>query len=309
MTDQVIAQQIHGHQIDILVDLKGYTAQGRLGIFAWRPVPVQVSYLGYPGTLGVEYVDYILGDEVVTPFEHAPYYSEKIVQLPHSYQVNDRWRAVAQHTPSRADVGLPETGFVFCCFNNNYKITPAVFDVWMRLLRQCDGSVLWLLQDNEGAAANLRKEAAQRGVDASRLVFAHRKPLPEHLARQRLADLFLDTLPCNAHTTCSDALWVGLPVLTCAGATFAGRVAASLLRAVDMPELICTDLAAYEAKALHLASHPEALRLLRSQLEQNRLAHALFDTDRFRQGLESAFRTMHARQRSGLAPEAFRVSA
>ena len=309
MTDQVIAQQMHTNQIDILVDLKGYTTEGRLGIFAWRPAPVQVSYLGYPGTLGVEYVDYVLGDEVVTPFEHAPFYSEKIVQLPGSYQVNDRLRAVAPHTPSRADVGLPGTGFVFCCFNNNYKITPEIFDIWMRLLSLIDGSVLWLLQDNEEAAANLRKEALQRGVDASRLVFAPRLPLPEHLARQRLADLFLDTLPYNAHTTCSDALWVGLPVLTCSGKTFAGRVATSLLLAVDMPELICTDLAAYEARALHLARQPEELRLLRSQLEQGRLAHALFDTERFRQGLESAFRTMYERQRSGLAPEAFRVSA
>ena len=308
LTDQQIAQQIRSYEIDILVDLKGYTQDCRLGILAWRPAPVQVSYLGYPGTLGVEYVDYILGDAVVTPFEHAAYYTEKIVQLPGSYQVNDRQRAVAPETPSRAAAGLPAEGFVFCCFNNNYKITPGVFDIWMRLLARVEGSVLWLLQDNDEAAANLRKEAAARGLDPTRLVFAARMGLPEHLARQRLADLFLDTLPYNAHTTCSDALWVGLPVLTCLGHSFAGRVAASLLQAADMPELICEDLAAYEARALHLATHPEELRGLRTRLEQGRLGCALFDTDRFRRGLEQAFQVMHARQRDGLAPQSFAVA-
>ena len=309
LTDRQIAQQIRSYEVDVVVDLKGYTQDCRLGILALRPAPVQVSYLGYPGTLGVEYVDYILGDAVVTPFEHAAYYTEKIVQLPGSYQVNDRQRAVAPETPSRAAAGLPAEGFVFCCFNNNYKITPGVFDIWMRLLAQVEGSVLWLLQDNDEAAANLRKEAAARGIDPTRLVFAARLGLPEHLARQRLADLFLDTLPYNAHTTCSDALWVGLPVLTCLGHSFAGRVAASLLRAADMPELICEDLAAYEARALHLATHPGELRGLRSRLEQGRLGCALFDTDRFRRGLEQAFRVMHERCRSGLAPEAFQVPA
>jgi len=309
LTDQQMAEQLRACEIDILVDLKGYTADGRPGVLALRPAPVQVSYLGYPGTLGVEYVDYILGDAVVTPFEHAAYYTEKIVQLPGSYQVNDRQRAVAPETPSRAAAGLPAEGFVFCCFNNNYKITPGVFDIWMRLLARVEGSVLWLLQDNDEAAANLRKEAAARGLDPTRLVFAARMGLPEHLARQRLADLFLDTLPYNAHTTCSDALWVGLPVLTCLGHSFAGRVAASLLRAADMPELICEDLAAYEARALQLATHPEELRGLRTRLEQGRLGCALFDTDRFRRGLEQAFQVMHARQRDGMAPEAFRVPA
>ena len=308
LTDLQIAQQIRSYEIDILVDLKGYTQDCRLGILACRPAPVQVSYLGYPGTLGVEYVDYIVGDTVVTPFEHAAYYTEKIVQLPGSYQVNDRQRAVAPETPSRAAAGLPAEGFVFCCFNNNYKITPGMFDIWMRLLAQVEGSVLWLLQDNDEAAANLRKEAAARGIDPTRLVFAARMGLPEHLARQRLADLFLDTLPYNAHTTCSDALWVGLPVLTCLGHSFAGRVAASLLRAADMPELICEDLAAYEARALQLATHPEELRGLRTRLEQGRLGCALFDTDRFRRGLEQAFQVMHARQRDGMAPQGFAVA-
>ena len=222
MSDREVAQWLRTQEIDIAVDLKGYTYDARLGILAQRPAPVQVTYLGFPGTLGATYIDYLVADEVVVPLEARAHYAEQVVYLPDSYQVNDGKRTIAARTPTRAELGLPERGFVFCSFNNNYKITPEVFDVWMRLLRQVEGSVLWLLEGNATAPANLRREAQARGVAGERLVFAPRLPLAEHLARQRLADLFLDTLPCNAHTTASDALWAGLPVLTCLGGDLCG---------------------------------------------------------------------------------------
>jgi predicted O-linked N-acetylglucosamine transferase (SPINDLY family) len=252
-------------------------------------------------------MDYIIGDAEVIPEGHEAYYSEQVVRLPDSYQVNDTKRLIADRTPTRAEAGLPASGFVFCCFNNNYKITPEVFDVWMRLLKAVPGSVLWLLEDNAAASRNLRREAGARGVDAERLVFAGRVLPPAHLARQRLADLFLDTLPCNAHTTASDALWAGLPLLTCRGNAFAGRVAGSLLRAVGLPELITDDLGTYEALALRLATTPGELSALKARLSQNRLTHPLFDIDRFRRHIESAFETMAVRQRQGLPPAAFDV--
>jgi len=308
MSDAQIAMLVAELQVDIVVDLKGYTRDSRPGIFQYRPAPIVVNYLGYPGTMGAACYDYIIGDPVVTPLEHADFYSEKIVQLPHSYQVNDRQRVIAPHTPSRQQQGLPDEGFVFACFNNNYKITPEVFDVWMRLLAQVDGSVLWLLADNEDAVANLRREALARGIASSRLVFAPRAPLPEHLARHRLADLFLDTLPCNAHTTASDALWAGLPVLTCLGATFAGRVAASLLTAVGLPELVTPDLAAYEALALQLATDAGRLAMLRQKLQAQRDSAPLFDTPRFTAHLEKAYLQMVERYRQGLAPQALVIN-
>ena len=309
LSDREVAQRIADAGIDILVDLKGFTEHARFGIFMHRPAPIQVSYLGFPGTTGADCMDYVIGDATVTPFEHQPWYSERIVQMPHSYQVNDRKRRVADQVPTRAESGLPLTGFVFCCFNNNYKITPAVFDIWMRLLHQVPGSVLWLLKDNELAGTNLLREAAQRGVAPERLVFAKRLPLAEHLARHRLADLFLDTLPCNAHTTASDALWVGLPVLTCLGETFASRVGASLLRAVGLPEMVVDNLADYEARALALAKDPEALAQLRARLLAQRDTAPLFDTDRFRRDLESAYQTMWQRHQQGLPPAPFAVPA
>ena len=308
MSDAQIAMLVAELQVDIVVDLKGYTRDSRPGIFQYRPAPIVVNYLGYPGTMGAACYDYIIGDPVVTPLEHADFYSEKIVQLPHSYQVNDRQRVIAPHTPSRQQQGLPDEGFVFACFNNNYKITPEVFDVWMRLLAQVDGSVLWLLADNEDAVANLRREALARGIASSRLVFAPRAPLPEHLARHRLADLFLDTLPCNAHTTASDALWAGLPVLTCLGATFAGRVAASLLTAVGLPELVTPDLAAYEALALQLATDAGRLAMLRQKLLAQRDSAPLFDTPLFTAHLEKAYLQMVERYRQGLAPQAMVIT-
>ncbi|MGH8119718.1 MAG: tetratricopeptide repeat protein, partial [Gammaproteobacteria bacterium] len=248
--DQAVAELLLKKNVHIAVDLKGYTTDCRPEIFAWRPAPVQVNYLGYPGTMGAEFIDYIVVDPFVVPLEQQPFYTEKLVQLPDCYQVNDRKRQIADVTPSRMDCGLPAEGFVYCCFNYSYKITPDIFTIWMRLLTEVPGSVLWLLKDNEQMEMKLRREAAARGVEPERLVFAPRRPLAEHLARQRLADLFLDTLPVNAHTTASDALWAGLPVLTCAGKSFAARVAGSLLQAVGLPELVTDKLEAYESLAL-----------------------------------------------------------
>jgi protein O-GlcNAc transferase len=306
-SDAAIAQGLRALEIDIAVDLKGFTLDSRPEIFAYRPAPIQVGYLGYPGSIGVDCLDYVLADETVAPFEHAPFYSEKIVQLPDSYQVNDRKRAIAERTPSRHEAGLPEQGFVFCCFNNNYKIRKPLFDIWMRLLGQVPGSVLWLIRDNDGAERNLRNEAAARGIDPSRLVFAGRAKLEEHLARHRLADLFLDTLPYNAHTTASDALWAELPVVTCQGEAFAGRVGGSLLRAVGLPELVTQNLADYEALALRLANDPAMLRGIRETLARNRLTQPLFDSDRFRRGIEAAYRRMWETWQRGEPAQAFRV--
>ena len=278
LSDAEIASRIRETEIDILIDLKGFTQDARTNVFASRPAPIQVNYLGYPGTMGASYIDYIIADQTVIPDEFRKFYSEKIVVLPNTYQVNDRKRVISDKAFNRSDVGLPSQGFVFCCFNNNYKIMPRVFDCWMRILKQVEGSVLWLLEDNASAASNLKKEAMARGVSSERLVFAKRIPLPEHLARHKLADLFLDTLPYNAHTTASDALWAGLPVLTCIGETFAGRVAASLLNAIRLPELITTTPEAYEQMAIDLATHPEKLAAIKHKLAENRLTTPLFDT-------------------------------
>ena len=307
--DAHVAALLRAHEIDILVDLKGYTADSRTGILALRPAPIQVNYLGFPGTMGADYIDYLIGDATVTPPEHDAFYAEKVVRLPGSYQVNDRQRAIAPGCPTRTACGLPEDSFVFCSFNNNFKITPAVFDVWMRLLQQVPGSVLWLLKANADAYANLQREAESRGVSPARLVFAARVPLAEHLARHRLADLFLDTLPCNAHTTTSDALWAGLPVLTCLGETFAGRVAASLLHAAGLPELVAVSLDDYEALALQLARDPHALAALRERLQAQRDSCSLFDTGRFCDHLESAYQTMYQNHQRGHMPRSFSVEA
>ena len=296
-------------EVDIAVDLKGYTTDQRPEIFAHRPVPVQVNYLGFPGSMGADFIDYVIGDAVVTPFEHAPFYNEKIVQLADCYQVNDSTRAIAETTPSRAEAGLPETGFIFCCFNDNYKFTAPIFDIWMRLLKAVPGSVLWLIMANPGTADYLRREAQAREVDPARLVFAPKMELAEHLARHRLADLFLDTLPYNAHTTTSDALWTGLPVLTCLGPSFAGRVAASLLKAVGLPELITENLADYEALALALVRDPERLKSLRERLEQKRLTAPLFDTGRFCRQIEAAYLHMWELTECGEPPEMFGVAS
>ena len=290
--DREVALLLRQWEIDIAVDLKGYTTEGRPGILAQRPAPVQVSYLGYPGTLGSDYIDYILADRCVIPEDEQAYYTEKVVYLPHCYQVNDSKRNIAAHTPSRAELNLPETGFVFCCFNNNYKINPPLFDVWMNVLKQVEGSVLWLLETNPIVSKNLCQEAESRGVAADRLHFAKPINLDQHLARIRRADLFLDTLPYNAHTTASDALWAGLPVLTCKGNTFAGRVAASLLQAIDLPELISHDWREYQSLAIKLATDPALLGGIRQKLAANRDTTPLFDTALFCRNLEAVYTGM-----------------
>ena len=294
---------IKAREIDILVNLNGYFGHGRQAVFSHRPSPIQVNYLGFPGTIGADYIDYLIADRLVIPEESRADYAEKIVYLPNSYQVNDRKRRISDRVYAREELGLPRAGFVFCCFNNVYKITPGTFDVWMRILGRVEDSVLWLMEDRPDAADNLREEARRRGVDAARLVFAQRLPLPEHLSRHRLADLFLDTLPYNAHTTASDALWAGLPLVTCAGATFPGRVGASLLNALELPELVTATVESYEATAVDLATHPRRLAELRQKLQQNRLTKPLFDTPRFSQHIETAYIAMYERYHADLPPD------
>jgi protein O-GlcNAc transferase len=254
-----VAQLSRSLNIDIAVDLKGFTHDSRTGIFSYRAAPVQVNYLGYPGTMGAKYIDYIVADKILIPLDAQSRYTEQVVYLPNSYQVNDRKRVISDKKFTRQELGLPEHGFVFCCFNNNYKILPEIFASWMRILNYVDGSVLWLFQDNSWVAENLKKEAKKQGITPNRLVFAERLPLSEHLARHRQADLFLDTFPYNAHTTASDALWAGLPVLTLMGESFASRVAASLLNAIGLPELITSSQEEYEALAIELALNPKKL--------------------------------------------------
>ena len=301
------AELIRAEGVDILVDLKGYTHHARPAISAYRPAPVQVSYLGYPATMGADFIDYIIVDPFVVPSSQQPFFSERLVHLPRSYQVNDRRREVADARTSRRDVGLPAEGLVLCSFNNSYKISPVFFDVWMRLLRAVPGSVLWLLEANPQVAGNLRSEAEKRGVDSGRLIFAPLAPPAEHLGRHRHADLFLDTLPCNAHTTASDALWAGLPVVTCCGDTFAGRVAGSLLMAIDMPELVTTSLEEYEQAALALARSPQRLIALRRKLQNNREASALFDLPKLTGNIEAAYARMWQTWLAGQTPAAFSI--
>ena len=291
MSDFEVAKLLRAREIDIAVDLNGHTMDARPGIFAHKPAPVQVNYLVYPGTTGASYMDVILADRIVLPLDQQPHHSEKIVHLPDCYQANDATRIVGP-VPSRAEAGLPQSGFVFCCFNNNWKITAPVFDIWMRLLKQVDGSLLWLL-DGPGAP-NLRAQAAKRGIDPARLVFAPKARPEAHLARHQLADLFLDTLPYNAHTTASDALWTGVPLVTCIGEVFQSRVAASLLKAVDLLELVTTTPQAYEALALELAQNPALLAATQGKLARNRLTTSLYDSDRFRKNIEAAYAAMLA---------------
>jgi predicted O-linked N-acetylglucosamine transferase (SPINDLY family) len=269
--------------------------------------PVQVNFLGYPGTMGVSWIDYIIADRTIIPEDNFPFFSEKVVWLPHSYQANDNKRQISERKPTRAECGLPEAAFVFCCFNNTYKITPETFDVWMRLLAAKPGSVLWLIGTHPTAEANLRREAEQRGIPSSRLVFAPKMRLADHLTRSAQADLFLDTMPYNAHTTGSDALWAGVPLLTCLGSTFAARVGASLVKAAGLDELVTNSLQQYEALASKLADDPSHLRALRERLARNRGTCPLFDTARFARHIEAAYTTMRERYQRGEPPKAFAV--
>ncbi len=309
MSDGAITAMARRAGIDIAVDLNGYTQDARLAPFATRFAPVQVSYLGYLGTIGADFLDYILADATVLPMDQQRFYDEKIIHLPDSYQANDDRRVIAPDTPSRAEAGLPADGFVYCCFNNAYKITPETFASWMRILAAVPGSVLWLLAKDSDSIARLRGVAQAERIDPARLVFGPSLPSAQHLARHRLADLFLDTLPNNAHTTASDALWAGLPVLTQLGQAFAGRVAASLLNAVGLPEMITRDAAAYEALAIAIGRDAARAAALKAKLAAAIPTAPLFNTPRFTRHLEGAYRMMWQRHAAGLAPEGFAVPA
>jgi len=301
------AERIARDGIDILVDMSGYAGGSRSEILAMRPAPVQVSYLGYPGTMGADFMDYFVADAVALPESIEWQFTESVARLPHSYQVNDSMQRIAGGLPDRAQAGLPQEGFVFCCFNQPYKIERGVFQAWMRMLAAVPGAVLWLMHGGSTAAANLRREARECGVDPGRLVFAPALPKAEHLARHRAADLFLDTRVVNAGTTASDALWAGLPLLTCPGETLGSRVAASVLAAIDLPELIARNASEYERLAIELARDPGRMSGLRQKLEHNRPRTPLFDTCAYVKDLERAFEAMHARCKSGEAPRPFAV--
>lgn len=303
MSDIAVAKLARNNSIDIAIDLSGYTQDSRTGIFSHRAAPIQVNYLGYPSTMGADYIDYIIADKTLIPLESQSNYLEKIAYLPDSYQVNDRGRLISDRQFTKQELGLPEDGFVFCCFNNSFKILPSTFGNWMSILNAVEGSVLWLLRDNLEAVENLKKEAQNYGIDARRLIFAERMPLPEHLARHRQADLFLDTLPYNAHTTASDALWAGLPVLTLIGESFAGRVAASLLSAVGLPELITCSQEEYKVLAIDLATDPQKLAELKRRLADNRLNTPLFNTPLFTKHLEATYIKMYERYQNDLPPD------
>ena len=301
--DEQVAMLARAEGIDIAVDLTGYAQHTRAGIFAFRAAPVQIGYLGYPGSLGAPLLDYIIADGVIIPEGQEENFSEKIIRLPHSYQANDNSRVISERNFTRREAGLPEKGFVFCCFNNNYKIGPAEFDIWMRLLREIKGSVLWLLKTNDASLANLQRQATLRGVDAQRLVFAEQAPPADHLARHRCADLFLDTFNYNAHTTGSDALWAGLPLITKLGRGFPARVAASLLNAVGMPELVTTSDEEYFQLARALAENPAKRAAIKEKLARNRLVEPLFDTGMFARHLEQAYRQAFERHSNGFPPD------
>ena len=302
-SDMEIAKLSRDLNIDIAVDLKGFTEDSRTDIFSFRAAPIQVNYLGYPGTMGADYIDYIIADKTLIPVESQSCYQEKVIYLPNSYQVNDRKRLISDRKFSRQELGLPESGFVFCCFNNNFKIQPTTFASWMRILKAVEGSVLWLFQDNAWAVKNLKQEASNHGIDSNRLVFAERMSPSEHLARHRQADLFLDTLPYNAHTTSSDALWTGLPILTLIGESFAGRVTASLLNAIGLPELITHTSQEYESLAIELGEKPQKLAAIKKRLSQNLLSTPLFDTPLFTKSLEAAYIQIYERYQSDLGAE------
>lgn len=302
-----VAKLLRELEIDIAVDLSGYTGGARPGVLAHRAAPVQVNYLGYPGTLGADYIDYLIADRIVIPPEHRRFYAEHIVWLPDTYQANDSARRVASERPERNDARLPESGFIFCCFNANHKILPETFTRWMRILGRSENSVLWLLENNERASANLRAAAQAQGVSPERLVFAKQERPDRHLARLRLADLVLDTLPYGAHTTASDASRMGVPVLTLRGETFAGRVAASLLTAIGAPELIANSASEYESLACELAGNPALLDRIKSRIVRNRSIMPLFDTQRMTRNLEAAYTGMWERHKRGDPPSDFAV--
>ncbi len=309
LSDKNAAMLSRDAEIDIAIDLGGHTQGARSGLFAERCAPIQVNYLGYPGTLGATYIDYIIADKVVIPTTDQKFFTEKIVYLPHSFHACDSTRKISSRIFSRQELKLPESesDFVFCCFNNSYKITPATFESWMRILCAVNGSVLWLYADDPAAIENLKREAERRGVSGDRLIFASTMAYDDYLARYRSADLFLDTLPYNGGTTASDALWAGLPVLTCMGVSFASRMAASMLIALDLPELVTRSSADYECAAIELARNAETLKSVKMKLDRNRTTAPLFDGNRFAGHIESAYETMHTRHLKGLMPDHIHV--
>lgn len=307
LPDEDVVELIRQLDIEVLVDLGGFTAGARPKILARRAAPIQVNYLGFPGTMGASYIDYVMADRIVIPEGEQKHYAEKVIYLPDSYQATDARRPTLPNGPARSEVGLADDAFVYCAFNRTSKITPPLFDVWMRLLAKTAGSVLWLLDGDPIARENLRREAVARGIAADRIVFAPLVPTDEHLARHQLADLFLDTLPYNAHTGASDALWAGLPVLTCLGTAFAGRVAASLLNAVGLPELVTRSLDEYEDLALQIARDSELRTALKSKLAAHRTTWPLFDTARMTRHIEKALNEMGRRHYAGEAPASFAI--
>jgi len=301
--DLKIIELSRENQIDIAVDLKGFTKDHRLGIFAKRVAPIQVSYLGYPGTIGASFMDYIVADKIVIPKKNQNYFSEKIIYLPHSYQVNDNTKEISGKKFKRKDFNLPNNCFIFCCFNNSYKINPVIFNVWMNILKKSNNSILWLLEENSLNKKNILKEAKNLGVLEDRIIFADRIKNEEHLARHKLADLFLDTLPYNAHTTASDALWSGLPILTCLGKNFQGRVAASLLNSVGLSNLITKSLDEYERLAIQFAIKEKNIIDIKNKLYNNLKSSSLFNTEIFTYNIEKAYKEIYERYKSNLKPD------
>lgn len=301
LSNAAVAQRMRDDALDIVIDLKGYTRDSRFELLAYRPAAVQVAWLGYPGSTGADFIDYLIGDPIVLPIEHAANYSEKIAQLPVTYQPNERKRLLPAATP-RGELGLPEEAVVLCCFNQTYKMSPQMLDIWATILRAAPNTVLWILAWERHVVGNLHREFAKRGITADRVIFAPKVEPAQHLARLRAADLFLDTWPCNAHTTASDALFAGVPVLTLPGETFASRVAASLVNACGLPDLICQDSEAYTNLAIGLANELELLRALKNHLEESRADLPLFDSARFTREFEALLLRMHSHAQAGLSP-------
>ena len=300
-TDKEISELSRELKIDIAIDLMCFTTNSRTGIFSEKCAPIQINYLGYPGTSGANFIDYIIADKNLIPKENQKYYSENIIYLPNTYQVRDSTQKISNKIFTKDELGLPKNSFVFCCFNQNYKITPSVFDIWMRLIKKVEKSVLWLIKDNDVAVYNLKKEAEKRGVKSDRIIFAKHMPISEHLARHKIADLFVDTFPYTAHTTCSDALWSGLPVITRTGQSFASRVAGSLLNAVNLKELITKTEKEYEDLILELAKNPKKLKEIKNKLKKNRLKEPLFNSKLYTKKIESAYKKIYERYNSNLS--------
>ena len=308
MSNEAVARRMREDCIDIAIDLKGHTRDSRFELLAWRPAPIQVSFLGYPGSTGADFIDYVIGDRFVTPLAHADHFSEHIAQMPHSYQPNDRHRALPP-APARESLGLPEDAVVMCCFNQTYKVSPHMLDLWTEVLKKAPTAVLWMLDWNEHARVRLGAEIQSRGVDPTRVFFAPKLALEDHLARLRCADLFLDTWPYNAHTTASEALWAGVPVLTVPGATFASRVASGLVAACELPDLACASPAEYVDTAASLAAHPEVLADLKQHLVRRRTSLPLFDAERYARDFESLLTRMFSRAQAGQPAQALPAAA